>query len=368
VNACSRDQLKRGLTFADRQHSEMNVYEIDPTTDERWEDFLQNHAQASIFHTRGWLEALRRTYGYAPVAFTTSPPGSPLTNGIPFCKINGFFGKRRLVSLPFTDHCEPLVQTSEQLKYLVAYLQHKRDLEGWNYVEMRPLNSVLPTGTEFGNSQAFFFHRLDLRRSLDDILQNVHKDCVRRKIRRAEREGLVYQEGRSEPLLSKFYQLLLVTRRRHGLPVQPVSWFRNLIACLGANLTIRVASKDRRPIASILTLRYKQVIVYKYGCSDHTFNNLGGMQCLFWRAIQEAMRDQLWEFDLGRSDSDNPGLAVSKDRWGAAQTELVYFRYGAKYSRRLARAHQIPLSKYIWSHAPNAMLSAAGSILYRHLG
>ena len=42
--------------------STMSVYEIDPTTDERWDDFLQSHPEASIFHTRGWLEALRRTY------------------------------------------------------------------------------------------------------------------------------------------------------------------------------------------------------------------------------------------------------------------------------------------------------------------
>ena len=48
--------------------------------------FLEKHPAASIFHTPGWLEALRRTYGYEPVAFTTSPPGHPLTNGSPFCQ------------------------------------------------------------------------------------------------------------------------------------------------------------------------------------------------------------------------------------------------------------------------------------------
>ena len=66
----------------------MTVYEIDPTRDERWDEFLQKHTDASIFHTRGWLEALRQTYGYAPVAFTTSPPGCRLANGFPFCEIS----------------------------------------------------------------------------------------------------------------------------------------------------------------------------------------------------------------------------------------------------------------------------------------
>src|SRR5271166_2097600 len=115
----------------------MNVHEIDPTTDERWEDFLQRHPQASIFHTRGWLEALRRTYGYTPVAFTTSPPGSPLTNGIPFCKVNGLFGKRRMVSLPFSDHCTPLVESRGQLTCLLGSLRQKVKREGWSYFQIR---------------------------------------------------------------------------------------------------------------------------------------------------------------------------------------------------------------------------------------
>ena len=272
------------------------------------------------------------------------------------------------MALPFSDHCEPLVQTSEQLECIVTFLQHKRDLEGWDYVEIRPVSSALPNGTEFGRSQTSSFSKLNLRHSLEEIFQNFHKDCVQRKIRRAEREGLVYEKGTADSLLSKFYQLLLVTRRRHGLPIQPLCWFRNLIGCLDGNLTIRVASKDRQPIASILTLRYKHALVFKYGCLDHRFNKFGGMQFLLWRAIQEAKIDQLCEFDLGRSDSDNPGLVAFKDRWGATQGELVYFRYGAKHSDRLQKAHQAPISRYVWSHAPKTMLAAAGRALYRHLG
>jgi hypothetical protein len=49
----------------------MSVYEIDPLLDPRWPEFLQRNPRASIFHTVGWLDALKRTYGYEPVAYTT---------------------------------------------------------------------------------------------------------------------------------------------------------------------------------------------------------------------------------------------------------------------------------------------------------
>jgi len=344
----------------------MDVYEIDPTTDERWENLLQSHPQASIFHTRGWLEALQKTYGYTPVAFTTSAPGSPLTNGIPFCKITGFFGRRRLVSLPFSDHCEPLVESNEQLNHVVAYLQQRRDAEGWDYVELRPKTSAAMGGDGFGQSHSFFFHQLDLRPDLDEILQNTHQDCIRRKLRRAERKGLVCKQGTSDSQLRHFYQLLIGTRRRHGLPTQPIEWFRNLIACLGTKLTIRVASKDGRAIASILTLLFKHDLVYKYGCSDDRFHRLGGMQLLLWRAIQDAKKDQLWALDLGRSDSDNDGLIAFKNRWGAAPIRLSYWRLSRTASGERTTLKR--LGRQLCAHAPLPVVSAAGRVLYRYMG
>ena len=104
---------------------------------------------------------------------------------------------------------------------------------------------------------------------------------TQRKILRAEKEGLIYKSGRSEELLGAFWDLFLMTRRRRLVPPQPRMWFRNLIDCFGEALQIRVAFKTRQPVASILTLRHKDTLVYKYGCSDERFHSLGGTQLLF---------------------------------------------------------------------------------------
>src|SRR2546430_11331216 len=37
------------------------LYSLDPLEDPRWAEFVQRHPRASVFHTPGWLEALRRT-------------------------------------------------------------------------------------------------------------------------------------------------------------------------------------------------------------------------------------------------------------------------------------------------------------------
>lgn len=346
----------------------MSVYQIDPTRDERWDDLLARHPRASVFHTRNWLKALQRTYGYMPVAFTTSSPGCRLENGMPFCEVSSWLSGRRLVSLPFSDHCTPLFESSEQLQCVLAYLQESLTKERWNYIELRPKESIVANSVGFGESNTFCFHILDLQPSLDEIYQRFHKDCVQRKIQRAMREGLNYEEGTSERLLKIFYNLLLMTRRRHGVPAQPLAWFRKLIILLGDAVKIRVTAKNRCPVASIFTIRHKKTLVYKYGCSDERFNNLGGTQLLFWTAIQEAKQAGLSEFDMGRSDCDEPGLITFKDRWGAGRSSLTYLRFPERESTKASQGTQASLSKYVLSHAPNRVLAVAGRALYRHMG
>ncbi len=99
---------------------------------------------------------------------------------------------------------------------------------------------------------------------------------MQRKIRRAEREELKYEDGNSEALLRKFYRLLVTTRRRQYLPPQPLAWFRGLVAAFGSDLKIRIASKGDVPVAGILTLSNQRCVVYKYGGSIASLNKFGG--------------------------------------------------------------------------------------------
>jgi lipid II:glycine glycyltransferase (peptidoglycan interpeptide bridge formation enzyme) len=191
---------------------------------------------------------------------------------------------------------------------------------------------------------------------------------VQRKIHRAERENLSYEEGRSDALLRKFYDLLLLTRRRHGLPPQPLVWFRNSVACLGDRALVRVASKDGQPVASIITLQYKDVLVYKYGCSDSRFNNLGGNSLLFWKAIQDAKQNDILKYDLGRSEPDNAGLVSFKENWGAVSMPLDYYRLPARQTFHLNSGWRSRVAKGVFSLMPDPLLAATGRLLYRHIG
>lgn len=346
----------------------MTIYSVDPLSDPRWPDLVSTHPDASVFHTRGWLQALQQTYGYKPVVFTTCAPSAQLSNGIICCMVKTWLTGHRLVSLPFSDHCNPLVDNPVDSFSILAFLQKEFTNSKWQYIEIRPrIPTLMPT--EFRESESFCFHSLDLRPSTEQLFRAFQTTSIQQRIRRAEREKLTYDAGRSEFLLRSFYNLLVASRRRQGLPPQPERWFRNLIAHFGDRLDIHVAFMGDRPLASILTLCHSRVLVYKYGCSDHNGRKSGGTQLLLWEAIKKAKNNQIEELDLGRSDYNNPGLIAFKERWGATKSKLAYFRYSARpHQFRASASWKLSMTKSIVARLPVRVLEAAGTVMYKHIG
>lgn len=339
------------------------VHVLDPLTDARWQRLVEEHRLASVFHTRGWLDALRRTYGYRPLVVTTTGDG-PLRNGLALCEVRTWTGRRRLVSLPFSDHCDPLIERSDDLTAILAFVRAGIGVGTWSSVELRPRDGV---AADWAPAAHYCLHVLDLRGPEDRVFDRLHPSSARRAIRRAQREGLTVETGDSEEFLASFYGLLRRTRRRHGLPPQPIEWFHNLAACLPGRLAIHVARAGGRPVAAILTLSFRNTVVYKYGGSDERFHKLGAVPFLFWRVIQDARARGFDRLDLGRSDLDQPGLIAFKEHHGAERSAMTYYRHPARRPRSVLRGVRRVL-RPILVHLPGPALNLSGRLLYKHIG
>ena len=342
---------------------------IDPLSDQRWPSFVDRHQRASVFHTRGWLKALNRAYGFEPVALATAAPDGPLASAVVFCRVRSWLTGRRLVSLPFSDHCDPLTDEGPEQEGLMDALRSERERGRWKYVELRSTHGFPVSWAGLFESERYYLHRLDLRGDSNDLFAKFHKNHVVRKIRRSEREKLRYEEGRSDALLQTFYKLLVQTRRRHTLPPQPIGWFRAVLDCLPEQARVRVAFKDDTPVASIVTLRQRDIMMYKYGASDAALHALGGMPFLFWRTICDAREQGCVTLDLGRSEIANEGLVAFKEHSGATHCHLSYLR-DPPVSRRGAATEQLGagLAQRVFSIIPDRLLIAAGRTLYPHIG
>jgi CelD/BcsL family acetyltransferase involved in cellulose biosynthesis len=347
----------------------VDIYITNPLSDERWDDLVARHPRASAFHQRGWLQALARTYGYEPLVLTTTPPGGRLQNGVVLCRVSSWLTGKRLVSLPFADHCEPLVNDPEAGAAIQDWLCAECDRGHCRYVELRPLSSSEGPSHGLPPSRSYFFHELDTRPALEEIFRGLHKNCIQRRIRHAEKARLSYEVGRSEGMLSEFYRLLLITRRRHQLLPQPKSWLKNLVESMGEGVQIRIARKNGVAIAGMLTLRHRSSFMFKYGFSDAKYHHLGGVPFLFWKLIEESKTAGVERIDFGRSDLGQQSLIAFKDRFGTARKLLTYYRYaGAKRTGKSAARWDSQAMRRFFCLLPDSPFSVAGGLLYRHMG
>ena len=345
----------------------MSIHAIDPLNDSRWDDLIASHRRSSVFHQKGWLKALAQTYGYRPLVLTTSGPGEKLNSGIPFCEVSSWLTGRRLVSLPFADHAEPLVSSSDTSQEILEWTKAQSRTHGWKYIEFRPVHGDDFLIDALEPTQSFWLHTLDLTPPLDRLFHSLHKDCIQRRIRKAERSSLSYEKLASASALDDFYRLLTRTRRRHHVPPQPRQWFANLLACMGTDAAIRLARYNGVAIAGIFSLVSKGTVVFKYACSDERFHSLGAAPLLIWKLIEESKMAGAECIDFGRTDLDNQGLVEFKDRLGAARSRLTYLRYNANGNKAAPRSYPSLLGRS-FTILPDSALSLAGRLLYKHFG
>ena len=109
---------------------------------------------------------------------STSRPGSELENGIPFCRIKSWLTGRRLVSLPFSDHCEPLVNNAKEFNAIAIRMTRCVEQGRERYVELRPLHYLPEASAVLGVGATYQFHSIDLRPSWTQLVAAVSTKIV----------------------------------------------------------------------------------------------------------------------------------------------------------------------------------------------
>src|SRR5258708_8747501 len=148
------------------ERTRAEVSTLDPLTDRRWKEFVDWHPRSSMFHTVAWLKALQQTYGYRPVVYTTTAAGQPIKNGMVFCDVNSWLTGQRLVSLPFSDHCEPLIDNQEEYRAIVLELRKWISVSSHQYFELRPIETLQPLAQMIHVDETYGFYPLALKAEL----------------------------------------------------------------------------------------------------------------------------------------------------------------------------------------------------------
>jgi len=351
----------------------MTVKIVDPSTDPRWDDLVSVHKYGSIYHQSAWKEVIETTYGYTPLYFVHEGDEGKLKGGLPFFLIKSRITGTRLVSLPFSDFCGPLAGTQEDLNMLVSAAVAAKEQLRASYVEIRTCrNPAIFSEYRMKEHTQYCNHVLALDDDAQALRKSFHKSCIQRSIKKAESSKICIKIGRTEKDMRTFYDLHTLTRRKHGLPVQPYAFFYNMWTLMYPKnlICLLLAEEGKRAIAGVVLFRFKDTMYFEYGGSDGRYLENRPNHLLLWRAIEMACNEGLKYFDFGRTSVDNGGLMAFKSRWGAEEHPLHYFFLpdvrGMSATKRTGLMYII-FTK-IGQRMPSSILRLGGRVFYKHLG
>jgi hypothetical protein len=338
---------------------------VNPLESADWDTNLTNLPGAGFFHTCIWARVLNETYGYQPLYHATFGSGRIRTL-LPLMEINSWLTGRRGVGLPFTDLAEPLCPDAESFHRLFQAAKHLAGKRQWKYLECRGGKKWLPDAPA---STSFLNHTLNLA-SGETALFAGFEDSVRRAVRKAERNNLNLEFSQSLESMQAFYHLLCQTRRRHGVPPQPFSFFASIQRHVLANNHgwIVLARHDNRPVAGAIFFHFGCHSIYKFGASDENCQHLRANNLVMWRAIQHYAQEGFGHLNFGRTSLSNTGLRKFKLGWGASEEQVEYVRYAPRAAAFItARDEAQGWYNRIFQTLPLPLSRLAGALLYRHI-
>ena len=332
--------------------------------DPRWGWFVDHTEDATPFHHPSWARLLAESYRYKGFALAVADGDGEVIAGAPFLEVRSLAGRRRWISLPFTDECPPLAGSSEARDMLIRALADEEGQLRVPPVEIRaPIDAL-----GWGVTAEAVIHELELEPDPDALRKRFSRSQVVRNIARAEREGVMVRRAAGERDLDAFYRLHTRTRRRQGVPVQPRRFFELLWSRLvepGLAFILLADVPGGEAVAGALFLQTGDTTIYKFGASDVDSLPLRPNHLIFWTAIQSACARGDRRFDFGRTDLGNAGLRAFKRGWGGEERPL---RYSALAPGAAAGAEGMA-SRALGAairRGPKWVCTASGQALYRY--
>jgi CelD/BcsL family acetyltransferase involved in cellulose biosynthesis len=359
--------LKNGTNLGKRsEKGSMNLIWINPEDDPRWRQLL-DRSRCDVFHSPPWIRALRTTYGFDIQALVALDAAGQPVAGVPVARICDNRGAR-LISLPFSDFCDPLL-TAESAWADLADELLKQGLP----LRFRLLRNHEPAGDprfEVTGEARWHGLPLDVEGGLDTLWQQF-RGGARTGIRHAEAHGVRIKVAKDEADLRAFHQLHVgVRKRKYRLLAQPFSFFQALWSEFGAldQCLLLLAYHGDTLLAGTFYLAWNDTLYYKFNASSGQHSDLRPNELLTWHGMQQAARRDLRYFDFGLSDADQEGLLRYKRKFSPREERILFVR------SRLASAPPPDAFSQVLGQlthlftepdVPDSVTAEAGDLLYR---
>jgi len=347
---------------------------IDPLNDERWDPFIESHPYGTIYQHSSWIKVLALTYEHTkPLCFALEDQSCDIRAAIPCFIVRSRLTGTRIVSLPFSSYCDPLVSDKKDFVRLIDGIINKLESISGSYYELRSFrNQDLIYDDRLKSHNYHKIQILDIEDRFENILQAFHKKSIIGSLKKAEKSGVTVRQGCSEQDLKQFYSIHTATRKRQGFPIQPYRFFKNMWELMYPQgyFTLLLAEVNKKVIAGLVLFKFKDVVSAEYIAFIPKYLEARPNNYLLFKGIKMACSEGYHHFDFGKTPPENKGLLDFKRRWGAKMYDLPYFYY--PQPKGIMSLEQNDLKhkslRFTGKHLPLPLAKIMGRLAYRHLG
>ena len=333
---------------------------------DRHDAFVRERPDGTPFHLSAWGRAIAKGVGQRPHYLVAEHAGS-IVGVLPLIHVKSPLFGQSLISNAFAVYGGPIATADSvhaELDAAAWALAERLGVGSLEYRNQARLRPDWPAKTE--NYVTF---RRPLSGDSDANLKAIPRK-QRAEVRKSLELGLEVRVASDERARAEHFAVYSTSVRNLGTPVFPKRLFDSLIEFYGSEADILTVSKDGTPVASVLSLYFRDEVLPYYGGGTQAARALRANEHMYWMLMEHARRRGCTSFDFGRSKVGTGAFSFKKN-WGFEPTPLAY-------EFRLAPGQAMPdvnplnpkykLMVETWSRLPLWLANRAGPLLSRGLG
>jgi len=301
-----------------------------------WQDYVDTHAEGTVFHTPYMYDVYRQTPNHVPFALFAIDDNCAIV-----AMLSGFV--QTVSSMPLINKLSkravlmqsPLFNNEQALSNLLeGYVTFVRKQalysEIRNHVDTQVVKAMFEA-TGFKHEEHLNI-LINLTESLETLWKGIHPKR-RNEIRKAER-NLVYVSKLKMEHLDKAYGILSEVYTRAGLPLMPFDFFRKALSMAtdDCGLVVYGAFAKDQLIGTMFTLQYKKIVFDYYAGSLSEYYHLNPNDILPWKVMISTKEMGYELFDFGGAGKPNVEYGVRDYKIKFGGSLVNYGRYIAIHS------------------------------------
>ena len=290
----------------------------------KWQSYLQEHPQKSIYHTLKWRNLLKQEYDFKD-KYLIAIKEEKVAGILPLFEIKNLSGKK-LISIPCSQFGGDLSDNIDVTKKFLQFILNKKKEWDFDKVVIKENRKVEEKIRDFEIRNELLVCSLKTNESFELVKKNFSRN-KRRTFKKAQDGNLSWKFCESEEELRKIYNLEVDLRKKQGVPIPSYQYFKSIYQNFGNENQLKIIlTKDQKNeiLAAEFYFTYNKEALNAYSVTHKPkYNPISPITFVQWQQIKVCSEDEkIDKVVYGTTDIHEKNILQFKQKWGSQCQEI----------------------------------------------